>query len=306
MEFAQRRGWQEAVRLLCQRLQRTLRQCEGELHNLARRIEPVRPEHQATAADICRDLMALDEEFGGVEFDRRAGTLSVCTESIELDGVLLGRFRILLDLADLASGGMLCYSVIALEPNPAACNPSVTHPHVQDEALCEGQGHTAIRTALAQRRLLDFFQLVAGVLRTYNEDGPFCSLDGWSDSECPDCGELCRDGRFLCCMTCDDRVCEDCSYSCPGCEKDFCIRCTALCQDCDIACCQNCLSKCSACRRNLCAGCLESRPDQRCSRCHVQKSESNNAGGPGAAPSVQEPAVAPLQPHGVGQAPLPA
>ena len=36
------------------------------------------------------------------------------------------------------------YRVIALDPHPATKSESITHPHVQDERLCEGEGHAAI------------------------------------------------------------------------------------------------------------------------------------------------------------------
>ena len=48
-----------------------------------------------------------------------------------------------------------------------------------DERLCEGDGRSAIRQALAQGRLLDFFMLVAGGLRTYNAESPFVALEIW-------------------------------------------------------------------------------------------------------------------------------
>ena len=39
-----------------------------------------------------------------------------------------------------------------LDANPADANHSVTHPHVQDEAVCEGEGRQPVRRALEQGR----------------------------------------------------------------------------------------------------------------------------------------------------------
>ena len=36
-------------------------------------------------------------------------------------------------------------AIVALNPNPAATDDSVTHPHVRGERLCEGEGRTTIR-----------------------------------------------------------------------------------------------------------------------------------------------------------------
>jgi hypothetical protein len=45
------------------------------------------------------------------------------------------------------------FSIIALEPNPAAGRPDVTHPHVIEKRLCAGDAVNPIRTALESGRL---------------------------------------------------------------------------------------------------------------------------------------------------------
>ena len=57
--------------------------------------------------------------------------------------------------------------MIALDPSPAASNSETTHPHVQTNQLCEGDGRSAIRHAMREGRLLDFFVLVRQILQTY-------------------------------------------------------------------------------------------------------------------------------------------
>ncbi len=107
------------------------------------------------------------DEFDQVTINLRERTLSVTTEPIDLEGLELGPFSILLDWNRLSEHGS--YRIVAEYPNPAHSNEEVTHPHVHDERLCEGGGHLAIRQSLQEGRLLDFFILVRQVLRTYNQ-----------------------------------------------------------------------------------------------------------------------------------------
>ena len=58
----------------------------------------------------------------------------------------LGPFKIVLDWSDLSATKP--DQVIALEPNGAAGDDDVTHPHVHDRTLCEGEGRVPIRNAL--------------------------------------------------------------------------------------------------------------------------------------------------------------
>jgi len=113
------------------------------------------------------------------------------TEPITLEDVYLGPFRIQLELnkdirlssvealSELYQGG--AYHVIALEPNLAATDASVNHPHVSNERLCEGDGYAPIRAALEQGRLCDFFTLVRSILNTYSPDSPYVRLDDGFD-----------------------------------------------------------------------------------------------------------------------------
>jgi hypothetical protein len=117
--------------------------------------------------------------------------------------------------------------------NPAATNDSVTHPHVDGEALCEGEGRQPIRRALEQGRLLDFFVIIANLLRTYNSDSPYVSLSDWHGVECFDCGTtVCDDERWTC-EKCDTTVCGECYSNCPECDGIFCDACVTRCEGCD-------------------------------------------------------------------------
>src|SRR6185369_16757988 len=175
------------------------------------------------------DLVALRQEFEELDYDRRGRRLSVVTEPIVLAGVYLGPFEIRLQWAPVTRSDVPAYRVVAKDPHPAESRDNVTHPHVMDEVLCEGDGRHAVRQALSQGRLLDFFTLIAGILRTYNSESPFVELPLWHGSTCSDCGA---------------RVDEDDCYSCQKCHDNICSECETVCGDCEESCCSTCIGSC--------------------------------------------------------------
>ena len=124
--------------------------------------------------------MALKGEFTNLDIDIKAHEVAVTTDKITLEDVLLGEFEIRLKW-DCIGRVQKPYRVIARDPHPAAKNEDVTHPHVQDEHLCEGEGQTAIAAAIAEGRLYDFFLLVSQVLHTYGRGSAYVALDRWHE-----------------------------------------------------------------------------------------------------------------------------
>ena len=118
---------------------------------------------QPQAAEIAHALrLAIDVErshFEEVSVDLKDKTITVQTACIELDYVDFGPFNIVLHWERIGQGR--AFDVIAKEPNRSQVNDRVTHPHVREDELCEGEGTTAIHAALASGRLLDFFVLGA-------------------------------------------------------------------------------------------------------------------------------------------------
>ena len=307
--------------LAAQRFQCDLRaklgRLRGEVIATDHLLEPPPSRPCTSIGDIYADLVALHDEFDDVSFDRRERTISVTTESIELDGVYLGPFAIRLEWSELTEGRPGIYQVIALDANPAAANDSVTHPHVQDEAVCEGEARQPIRKALEQGRLLDFFVIVANLLRTYNSDSPYVSLSDWRGVDCADCGSTVSDDERWTCEKCETTVCGECYSNCPGCDGIFCSECVTRCEGCDQDHCSACMKQCSRCRAELCQSCLDDK--ERCSDCHDQETkednrepvasgDSDNAIGDndGGRDNDGGGAGAPLQPDRVGQAAVPA
>lgn len=266
----------------------------AERHNWALAADKIRPQvlqdlyrvHQAAAdliqfqrADVDQsprlqaildDLRELATEFEGTDFDPKQELIAVRTESIHLEGIELGPFAIELHLSRLGGeAGSGCFKCIALDPNPAAHNASITHPHVSDGILCAGEATGPIRLALTGGRICDAFMLVAGVLRTYNAQSPYASLEEWQGAACPECGQTVRHSDDLCfCEGCHRDVCDDCMSHCAVCQDSYCSSCLEWDAVSDKSCCPNCRRTCQTCNRivetdsfeessGLCPQCLE-------------------------------------------------
>lgn len=271
---AEARDWPHAAGELRFELRYALGTLSGALAELKQRLEATDTCGIATTArDVYADLVELDDEFAAVSFDGRALELAVRTEPIELGGLELGPFEIRLDTRQLAAGS--AYRITALEPNPCTMRPEVTHPHVLDGQLCEGEGRQAIRRALAAGRLYDFFQLVASVLRTYNDESPFVALEDWHGRACSDCGHVTEEEEGLSCATCGDWVCAECEVSCGDCGDGNCTHCLASCRCCEDSYCRGCLKQCPGCAQSVCSHCLFE--DERCPHCHEDDSDDGTA-----------------------------
>ena len=242
--------------------------------------------------DIVAELLQIEQEFGELKFDLKAGTLSVITEPIELEGFYFGSFEIQLNINEIKRlHSESPYRIIALEPNPAGSDDNVTHPHVSLEKLCEGDGYIPIRKAIQQGRLSDFFMIVMQILQTYNPNSPYVALDDWEGTSCYDCGfTVSGDDCYYCedcerdycsqcstyCQICDTTICLGCSFECPDCRKPVCSRCTAVCKECDETLCTDCVNE-----KGLCQTCEDKRKDQENEEQNEESTE------PEASPAVQ-------------------
>lgn len=214
---------------------------------------------------LVEDLKQLQQEFGKMDFDKKDNALSVITEPITLEDVYLGPFEIKLELnriAELYRGAP--YYCIALDPHPAGQSEDVTHPHVTGDRLCEGEGYGAIRMALEQGRICDFFTIVRGILNTYSPDSPYVSLDNWEGEACYECGHTVDSENSYYCGFCDHSYCEECSTCCRGCDETVCLSCSQQCPHCEESVCPNCMKKCCECGSLCCISCLE---DDLCPKC---------------------------------------
>jgi hypothetical protein len=293
LDKAVRRGWQGAVREL-------RRQTRDDFSYLIAACEAVRDAMdpgrdvplRSSPADIYRDLLSLDDEFPEVSCVPQEKSLSVVTEPIELEDVYLGPFEIRLNWRRPELG----YAVIARDPQPAGKASSVTHPHVQDERLCEGDGRLPICHALQQGRLADFFLIVRQILETYNSGSAYVELDQWFGQSCPECGGELYDDDSSCCETCGDSFCSACTRDCAACSAVGCGNCQQTCPECDEPVCSGCMTTCETCHDTLCKGCLDDH--KNCPACRAREGEECDEE---AAPGDAGDAGAEVQPVCVGE-----
>jgi hypothetical protein len=298
--WARRQGWR-GVNLS---LPRDLRYWANELTGAVGRVVShfeTRPQSlpNLTRA-IYEDLLALEEEFEEVEVDLQEKVLSVTTGPIQLEGIELGRFQVRLKWRKFQESR--AYDVLALEANPAATSSSTTHPHVQSDVLCEGEGRTAIRSALEQGRVLDFFLLVQQVLQTYNSGSAYIHLSDWSGVECSDCGTTASEEDSSSCGLCDSSLCSDCSRSCGSCHRCLCNSCSSLCEGCDTDFCSACLTDCTACGERYCSECLTSGQCRSCRENQENEDEEENTAPESEAPAESLATDITVQPQCLGEA----
>jgi hypothetical protein len=270
LRFEQLRGSRAIDQFRLQDLRSRIADFQNDLNRLTSGLSARSPSSSCSLRSVYEDLLALDTEFEEVGVDLRARKLSVTTGHIELEEVELGRFQICLHWDQL--GSSTPYEIIALDPLPAATSDSTTHPHVRSRVLCEGEGRSAIRAALEQGRLLDFFMLVRQVLETYNAASAYVQLVDWSGAECSDCGACSTSEDASCCNRCGSDLCSDCSRSCGRCSQTNCSACSSCCPGCDTDYCSACLATCGDCQESFCSECLT---DGRCSNCHDQLEHEN-------------------------------
>lgn len=273
VDTARKHGWHGAARRLTEDLVFAVSDCRRQLDEIVRRQEAAsrEPCHKVLAADVYRDLVALKDEFTEVDIDLEEEELSVTTDNIVLEGVFLGSFRICLQWQHIGQASQP-YRVISLDPHPASKSEEITHPHVQEERLCEGEGRSAIAAAVAEGRLLDFFVLVSQVLHTYGRGSAYVELDRWESEPCADCGSYVdQDDRYSC-HHCDAVLCDGCSHSCQGCGESFCSDCLGTCSVCGYEFCFTCLETCRGCRRRVCDDCRE---EGHCRPCRQKQHEEH-------------------------------
>jgi hypothetical protein len=257
----QSRGWQAAAREVIadvefetQLLMSKLKTFHKELGALPKQSRMCSP------GQIAADLAALADEFASVRIDLQARTITVQTEPIELEGLWLGPFDICLWWERL--GVRRPYEVIAIKPQRPRKDEQVTHPHVRDNQLCEGDAVGPIKGALADGRLFDFFVLVRQTLETYNSASPYVSIDDWQGIRCHDCGSHLDTDDACTCETCDGQICDGCTISCHDCGRYACNDCTGVCSTCDFSFCHHCLADPREAAIRLCAGCRKKEEEE--------------------------------------------
>jgi len=251
------RNWSAAARRMVGQTAATLRDLPGYITGAQRGIQT----SQAAVPplrDLYGEIVQLDQEFDGINCSSSSRSLSVTTEPIELHGVYLGEFEIVLDIDRLPGEcGSDTFIVRALDPHPAASNRSVTHPHVNNEEICPGDASAAIRAALCNGRICDAFLMMRSVLLVYNSGSPHVSLDNWGGTACYECGYRVSSSDVHWCESCEEDFCDECATCCDRCSKTVCSGCSATCPSCQGTICRSCTTVCEDCGDPICLNCAE-------------------------------------------------
>jgi hypothetical protein len=304
IEVARSRGWHHAAAIRTEDMARATESCQRQLGTLASELRAVATSQPlATAADIYRDLLALQGEFEEISCDLEEHEVRATTAPIELEGFYLGRFEIRLQWERLHLSS--AYRVVALDPQPSSQREEVTHPHVSSEQLCEGDGTTAIRSALDQGRIGDLFLIVLNLLRTYSQGNAYVELDDWEGSTtcCSSCDSSCTSDGCYCCHGCDTSLCGECVIACNSCGEDYCSGCISGCTQCDDDFCSACLKKCRKCHVSVCPNCLQE--GDLCRKCFDNQQSAEDQDDFTTEPAINQPpgiAAIAIQPHRMGQA----
>ena len=250
------RSWHAAAEKLKPGIEAVLRELPFHSEQISRALQD--QVKLPSLRDVYEELLAIEDEFGELIFHDQSSLLAVVTEPIELDGMFLGDFEIQLHVPSLERvRNREIYRIYALDPHPATCNSSVTHPHVSDERLCAGDANAAIKAALASGRICDFFTLVRSVLTTYNPESPYVKLEDWDGTSCYECGYSVPADNTCWCDNCQHEYCDECSSYCATCDCTTCNSCLQSCHACEDSNCPNCLFSCPDCGARLCRSCLD-------------------------------------------------
>lgn len=262
------RGWLAANDFVQRQLHYELLSVQHRLDEIANGLSSRPHLEVASQREIYEDLLALKDEFDDFTVDLKGRQIAVTTDPIELERVYLGPFRIALTWTNLETSSP--YKLAATDPQYAASNRGVIHPHVNNEKLCEGEAQLPIRSALEQGRLLDFFVIVKQTLLTYNSASAYVQLSQWRGTACSDCGYPADEDDTWSCPNCDRVVCLDCSSNCETCHQGRCCECVSRCAGCDNRICDHCLSACKGCDEPFCKECLD---DAVCADCRADEEE---------------------------------
>ena len=273
LSLVESRLWKVAETKAREDYQRQLRQLRDQVESELRDDDSIAV--SVAECELFRDLFVLSDEFVNPAFSKKEMRLSIVSKDIELDGLLLGAFRVELHL-DSLSAPRPYYEVIAVDANHASSNDCVTHPHVQDNRLCEGDAQPAIKLALKQGRLLDFFQLVEHVLGTYTPSSAYVTIREWDGMTCGNCGQTADPDECYQCAGCESSICDGCVCRCGDCEDCFCGNCDQPCSGCLESVCKSCIRECCDCDEQLCSDCLTE--NEWCTNCEEKAKENSTAG----------------------------
>ena len=222
LQLAASRQWTLSARILQQRLSDQLVDLRNYCNHPQAGLQESQHRVSVKTRTIHEELVACQEQFN--QFSIEKAIVSVVTDPIELEGNNLGRFRIEIDTSRCSNHQPLHgIQTIALDPNPAANDESITHPHVRDDLLCLGEASVPLFHALEDGRLFDAFQLIDRMLHTYNEGSAYLTLEDWNGRTCEECGRSSSEEDMSYCERCGNGLCSRCQVVCDHCGNPYCF-----------------------------------------------------------------------------------
>ena len=184
-------------------------------------------------------------------------SISFDTKEIILKNINLGEFNINIEIL---SSVHYALEVKALNPNPSSSNDKITHPNVEGNKLCLGEGSLTLEKALFEGRFYDAYELILTILNTVSES-PYVHIDDWNGLVCKNCESVCSDEDTTIneCNDCEEECCSDCGFDCYTCSYLFHESCSKRCDYCkykfcsgcfSYSCCKNCFIECDRCGDN--------------------------------------------------------
>lgn len=263
-ELVRRRGWMEAGHSIRRQLLLRVQWQLTELRRLQQQLERLQqPALTLSVSEVYRELTALEHEFEQVAIEPQRTRILLTTERIVLKGLDLGPFELVWNWSKLGAAEEL--QVVALEPCRPNDRSDVTHPHVQDHLLCEGEASVPLEQALRSGRLGDYFAILQQTLKTYNPSSPYVHIEDWFSRRCGSCSDSMDE--------CDESDCH-------ACGEVLCCDCIGCCAECHSSTCRSCLDACPECHRDLCAGCQPEggfRNGVVCESCQSSKEQDEAA-----------------------------
>ncbi len=186
---------------------------------------------------LLEDLKIISAAFSDIRWNKERSCLFIQTPEIILKEpdfvdspkfINLGRMVICLNYHQNINE-KFTYRIFPLDPNvPLTYHRVINytdgmyfHPHVSKSgALCAGEARLAIENTIQDCRLVDFIDLIMGILSNYNPLSPYYKLENWSIIQCSICNSNIQWKDKNVCGCCGKIICNRCLYSCMECRHD--------------------------------------------------------------------------------------
>ena len=215
---------------------------------------PMYKQYHNEIVDLFHELLALEREFKGVDWqggvqvqldctDRKGNFSVITTKRVRFTDdeydVDLGRFEIVFPSGQHNNENKNWPRIIAIDPNYATNEygeeTEYPHPNVDGSGICMGSGLTALEKAMESHRYCDAAMLVNAVLFNEHSESPYWRLDRWNGEggiECADCNHFSAPDETIYCECCGSQYCFNCSFTCYYCNQSTCYSDQYECDSC--------------------------------------------------------------------------